>query len=126
MGHKIGVDPVDNAGVDIGHLEQRWSLGVPGTAIDPNHISHPPSPIRVGDDHGHSRLDMQNDWIRRGRRNPSPMLKRHNLCFSTAVLAQKRLERPGAKSEGSFNELGAAPNAGARERAMQLSGIPRR
>ena len=34
MGHKIGVEPVDNAGVDIGQWEQRWSLGVPGTSID--------------------------------------------------------------------------------------------
>ena len=74
MGHKIGVDPVDNAGVDIGQLEQRWSLGVPGTSIDTNHIGHPPSPIRVSDDHGHSRLDAQKDRIRRGRRNVAPLV----------------------------------------------------
>ena len=88
MGDEIGVDPIDNAGVDIGYLEQRWSLGVPGAAIDPNHIGHPPSPIRVSDDHGHSRLDMQKDRIRRGRRNAAPMINRHSRCASTQVLAQ--------------------------------------
>ncbi len=33
---------------------------------------------------------------------------------------------PGTKPEGSRNDLDAAPNAGATERAMQLSEIPRK
>ena len=67
MSDEIGVDPVDDAGINISHLKQRWSLGVPGTTIDPNHICHAPSAIRVSDDHGHSRLDVQKDRIRRER-----------------------------------------------------------
>ena len=47
VGDEIGGDPVDKAGVDIGYLEQRRNLGVPGTTIDPNHICHAPGPIRV-------------------------------------------------------------------------------
>ena len=58
VGDEIGGDPVDNAGVDIGYLEQRRSLGVPGTTINPNHICHAPGPIRISDDHGHSRFDV--------------------------------------------------------------------
>ena len=50
------------------------------------------------------------------------MINRHNPHTSTAVPAWKLFKGPVTKSEGSFNELGAAPNAGARERAMQLSG----
>ena len=69
VGDEIGGDPVDKAGVDIGYLEQRRNLGVPGTTIDPNHICHAPGPIRVGDDHGHPRLDVQEDRIRLGCRN---------------------------------------------------------
>jgi len=67
VGDEIGGDPVDNAGVDIGYLEQRRSLRVPGTTIDPNHIGHAPRSIRVSDDHSHSRLDVQENRIRRGR-----------------------------------------------------------
>ena len=67
MSHVIRVDPVDDAGVDISHLKQGRNLGVPGTTIDPDHIGHTPGPVRVSDDHGHTRLDMQKDRIRRGR-----------------------------------------------------------
>ena len=89
MGDEIGVDPIDNAGVDIGYLEQRSSLGVPGAAIDPNHIGHPPGPIPVSDDHSHSRLDVHEDRIRLGRRNSARMVNRHNQLISTSVLAQR-------------------------------------
>ena len=34
VGDEIGVDPVDDAGVDISHLKQGRNLGVPGTTID--------------------------------------------------------------------------------------------
>ena len=27
MSHQVSVDPVDDAGIDISHLEQRWNLG---------------------------------------------------------------------------------------------------
>ena len=73
MGHEIGVDPVDDAGVDISHLEQRRNLGVPGTTIDTNSICHAPDPIRVSDDHGHSRLDLQKGRIGLGSRSADPM-----------------------------------------------------
>ena len=89
VSHQVSIDPVDNAGVNIGHLEQRWSLWVPGTAIDPNHIGHPPSPIRVSDDHGHSRLDMQKDRIRRGRCNTAQMINRHPFQASTNAQAEE-------------------------------------
>ncbi len=37
MGDEIGVDPVDEACINISHLKQCRSLGIPGTTIDPNH-----------------------------------------------------------------------------------------
>ena len=40
MSHEVSVDPVDDACIDVCHLEQGWHLGVPGTAIHPNHICH--------------------------------------------------------------------------------------
>ena len=63
MSDEIGVDPVDDAGVDISHLKQRRGLGVPGTTIDPDHIGHPPGPIRVSDDHGHACFDVKEDGV---------------------------------------------------------------
>ena len=32
---EVSVDPVDYACIDVSHLEQRWNIGVSGTAIDP-------------------------------------------------------------------------------------------
>ena len=63
VSHQVSVDPVDDAGIDISHLEQRWNLGVPGTAIDPNHISHAPGTFRVSDDHGHACFVVQENGI---------------------------------------------------------------
>ena len=54
MIHQVIVDPVDYAGIDISHLEQRWNLGASGTAIHPDHARYPPGPFRVSDDHGHA------------------------------------------------------------------------
>ena len=34
VSYQVGVDPIDDAGIDISHLEQRWNLGVSGTAAD--------------------------------------------------------------------------------------------
>ena len=55
VSHQVGVYPVDDACIDVSHLEQRRNLGVPGTTINPNHISQrtvkdcvpprPPEPI---------------------------------------------------------------------------------
>ena len=42
MGHKVSVDPVDDAGVHVCHLKQRGGLGVSGATIYPDHVSHPP------------------------------------------------------------------------------------
>ena len=72
VGDEIGVDPVDDSGIDISHLKQRRSLGIPGTTIDPNHICHAPGPIRISDDHGHSRFDVKEDRIRLGCETPLP------------------------------------------------------
>ena len=88
VGHEVGVYPVDDAGIDISHLEQRWNLWVPGTAIDPNHISHPPGTFSVSDDHCHACFDVQENRIRLGRCNSACMINRHTLCASTAVLAK--------------------------------------
>ena len=105
VGDEIGVDPVDNAGINISHLKQRRSLGVPGTTIDPNHIGHAPGPVLLSDDHGHSRFDVKEDLIRLGCRNTAPTTNHHNHCFSTAALEQMWLEGPGTKSEASSNGL---------------------
>ncbi len=81
MSHEVGVDPVDDAGIDISHLEQRWNLWVSGTAIDPDHISHAPGTFRVSDDHGHSCIDVQEYGIRIGRCNGFCMVNQHApLC----------------------------------------------
>ena len=87
VGHEVSVDPVDDAGIDISHLEQRWNLGVSGTAIDPDHVSHAPGTIRVSDDHGHAWFDMQENGIRLGRCSGACMTNQHTPLNSTAVLA---------------------------------------
>lgn len=58
MGAEVSVDPFDDAGVDIRYLEQGGHLRVPGTAIDPDHIRHPPV-AAVFNDHGHACFDVQ-------------------------------------------------------------------
>tara|TARA_B100002051_G_scaffold249491_1_gene260245 strand:+ start:693 stop:884 length:192 start_codon:yes stop_codon:yes gene_type:complete len=63
VSHKVSIDPADEAGIDISHLEQRWNLWVSVTAIDPNHISHPPGTFRVSDYHGHSCFDVRENGI---------------------------------------------------------------
>ena len=57
--NQVSVDSVDDVGIDISHLEQRWNLWVSGTAIHPDHICHTPSTIRVGDDHRVAWFDVQ-------------------------------------------------------------------
>ena len=47
VSHEVSVDPVDDAGIEVSHLEQSWNLWVPGTAIDPNHICRAPATFRV-------------------------------------------------------------------------------
>ena len=64
VSHEVSVDPVDDACIDISHLEQRWNFWVPGTTINPDHVRHPPGPFRVSDDHGHACFDMQENGIR--------------------------------------------------------------
>ena len=86
MGDEIGVDPIDNAGVDIGYLEQRWSLGVPGAAIDPNHVRHPPVAAVFHDDR-HPSFDVEEHRILLRGSNAAGMINRHPTTASTAVLA---------------------------------------
>ena len=88
VGHQVGVDPVDDAGIDISRLEQRWNLGVSGSAIDPDHLSHEPSTFRVGDDHGHACFDVQENRIRLGRSNGACMINRNTNGESANVLLQ--------------------------------------
>ena len=42
MSYEVSVDPVDDACIDVCHLEQRGDLGISGAAIHPDHVSHPP------------------------------------------------------------------------------------
>ncbi len=79
MGHDVSVDPVDDACIDISHLEQSWNLLVSGAATDPDHISHAPGPLRVRNDQGHACFDVQKDWVRLGRCNGACMINRHTL-----------------------------------------------
>ena len=63
VSHQVAVYPVDDACIDVTHLEESWNLDVPGGTIDPNHRIHAPSTIRVSDDHGHACFDVQKDGI---------------------------------------------------------------
>ena len=87
--NQVSVDQVDDAGIDISHLEQRWNLWVSGTAIHPDHICHTPSAFRVSNDHGHACFDVQENGIRLGRSNGARMINRHTPLASTAVLVQE-------------------------------------
>ena len=93
VSREVSVDPGDDARVDIGYLEQGRDLRVPGTAIDPNHISHPPGPIRVSDDHGHACFDVQKDGIRLWRCNGARMINRHIPLPNTPVLVRLAVPR---------------------------------
>ena len=62
MGHKVGVDQVDDSRVDISDLKQGVHLRFPGTAIDPDHVRHPPV-LPVFNDHGHARTDVEEHGI---------------------------------------------------------------
>ena len=95
VSHKVGVYPVDDACINISHLEQRWNLWVSGTAIDPNHVSHAPGTFGVSDNHCHACFDAQKNGIRLGRCNGACMVNRHTPLASTAVLVQGWLEGPG-------------------------------
>ena len=46
-------------GINVSNLKERGDLGVPGTTINPNHVSHTPSTIGVSDDHAHAWFDAQ-------------------------------------------------------------------
>jgi len=85
--HQVGVDPVDDAGINVSNLKERWDLGVPGTTIHPDHVSHSPGTIGVSDDHRHSGFDAEEDWICFGRCNGACMINRHASIDSTHVLA---------------------------------------
>ena len=89
VSHQVSIDPVDDADIDISHLEQRWNLWASGTAIDPNDISHPPGNIRVGDDHGHACFQAQEIGIRHSRCNGACTINPHTLCASTAVFVKQ-------------------------------------
>ena len=56
MRHQVGVDPVDDAGINVSYLEERGDLGVSGTTIDSDHVLRPPV-LPVFNDHGDGRTD---------------------------------------------------------------------
>ena len=87
MSHQVSVDPVDDAGINVSNLKERGDLGVPGTTINPNHVSHTPGTIRVSDDHAHAWFDVKEDRICLGRRNGACMINRHTPQVSTGALA---------------------------------------
>ena len=89
VGHQVSVDPVDDPDVHVRDLEEGGDLRIPGTTVDPDHVRHAPSPIRVSDDHGHSRLDVQKNRIRLGCCNTARMVNRHPFQASTYVLAEE-------------------------------------
>ena len=76
--HQVSVDPVDNAGIDISDLEQRWNLWVSGSAIDPDHISHPPV-LAVLHDHGHPRTNVEKHRVRLWCCDTARMASRHSF-----------------------------------------------
>ena len=86
VSHEVSVDPVDNARIDISDLKLGGHPGVSGTAIDPDHVRHPPGPFRFGDDYGHARFDVQEDRVWLGCCNGTRMINRHSFFDSTAVL----------------------------------------
>ena len=76
MSHKICVDPIDDAGIDVSHLEQGGDLGVSGATIHLDHVSHPPVAV-VLNDQRHACLDMQKNKIGFGCCNTACMVNRH-------------------------------------------------
>ena len=86
VSHKVGVDPVDDAGIDISDLKQGWRLRVPGSAIDPDHVRHPPDVVLL-DDHGHSSFDVEEDRIHLWRSDITRMINRHSPSARTDALA---------------------------------------
>ncbi len=61
--HEGSVDAVCNVIIHIYNLEKLRNFRVFGAAIDVNHVSHPPGPVCVLDDHCHSCLDVEKDRI---------------------------------------------------------------
>ena len=61
--HEGSVDPVCNVIIHIYNLEKLRNFRVFGVANDVNHVSHPPGPVCVLDDHCHSCLDVEKDRI---------------------------------------------------------------
>ena len=47
VSHQVGVNPVDDVDIEISQLVQSRTLGIPGTAIAPNHIRHAPVTMRL-------------------------------------------------------------------------------
>ena len=61
MGHKVGVDSVDKARINIWNFKEGGDLGVSGPTISPDHVGHAPLDA-VFNNHGHaSSLVSPND-----------------------------------------------------------------
>ena len=62
ISHEVSVDPVDDACIDVSNKTALEPLGF-WHRHRPKSLSHAPSTLRISDDHGHSRFDMQEDRI---------------------------------------------------------------
>ena len=70
MSHQVSVYPVDDAGIDISHLEQRWNLGFlapPSTQIGENRkvkadrrAAYKPTPAQLAEQLIRSRQESIN------------------------------------------------------------------
>ena len=78
MGDEGSVDPVDDARIDISDLKQRRHLRIPGAAIDPNHVRHPPVAAVFHDDR-HPSFDVEEHRILLRGSNAAGMINRPPL-----------------------------------------------
>ena len=110
MSHQVSVDPVDDAGINVSNLEERGHLWVPGTTINPEHVSHAPSTIGVSDDHRHSTFDVKEDWICFGRSNDACMINQHTP-FLYACTSSDRSQESTISSAHYLRTIGILAGA---------------
>ena len=73
MAHEVSVDPVDDTGADISHLEISWNPGASDAANNVNYVSHAPVAFPLND-HRHACFDVQENGIRLGCANTARMV----------------------------------------------------
>jgi len=94
VGHQVGADPPDYTRVDISNLKESRHLRVPGTAIDIDHIIHPPViGISAAADNRHPCLDRQEHMRKLPFLTPkrdNGMVDRHAFTAGTPARAVVR------------------------------------